>query len=198
MPISSPAGPHGPRFRLPCGSSSGRPFLPSTPFSRSGRVRPRERVKPWASAAIRAASATNDWLEIEWLRPGSPVAERLESLNAVRRHAAKARTDGRALVLPSPGYVRLSESVNMLLAWKSTRILAPALLLAIDDQAALKSHETWEFAVVPLPVGFRGELPAGWVRLDPEDDPAIMETTAVLTREGMPVRDALRTARELG
>ena len=185
-------------FWPPSEKTRKRPLFPSTLFDRSGRTRPRERVKPWASAAVRATAATDDWLEIEWLRPGSPVAKRIESLNAVRRHAAKARTEGRALALPSPGYARLSESINVLLAWPYTRILAPALLLAIDDQAALKSHATWGFAVVPLPIRFRGELPAGWVRLDPSDDPAIMETTAVLAHDGMPAGDALRTARELG
>jgi len=167
-------------------------------FDLSVRTRPRQHVKPWVSAAVRATAATDDWLETEWLHPGSPVAERLERLHAVRRHAAKAQTNGQALALPSPGHARLSESVNVLLAWRSTRILAPALLLAINDQTALKSHETWGFAVVSMPVRFRSELPAGWVRLNAVDDPAVVETAAVLARDGMPAGDALRTARELG
>lgn len=142
--------------------------------------------------------ASECWLESEWLRGQSEVeSRRLAALSEVKGTACGIKRGRRCALVAGPqGHARLAEHISTLLAWKSTRILAPALLEALSEAQVLDGAQGWGCVFVRVPQSFRGELPARWRFCDPADA-ELTDTIGVLMADGMAFADAVAAARVL-
>lgn len=160
---------------------------------------PRRPGFTWPSAANKAVHAAELWLESEWTRGASAGEDtRRKLLDDVRAHVARLRVNSRqAFVLPGLESAALASHVSALLAWRQTRILAPALLAGLPDAAVLGPSDQWQVARIQVPSGFKGPYPARWIACTAADNDAVAHTLETLTRDGMTSEEAIAAARLL-
>lgn len=157
-------------------------------------------LRPWHSRSRRLQFLCDRWLEAMVFGDQSPGgrAQREVAHAQLKELTGDLKVSGRALVSSFPGFIELPMAVSTLMSWKESRLLGALLAASCPDEfAADGARGPWEAIVVPLPAGFAGQMPPGWVRLHDSDTSAVIETARVLIVDGMPPSKAIASARAL-